>query len=157
MVNKYLAVKASLALMVSALVMLTVINLLKDRLDTEGIIINFLVFYVFVSAALYIPIMLIVGDAAKSLRIDLGLTMLHAAFDTWLPPYVLDIHGTILQSTAIGYTGSIDYLFATIGQAFGLGGLLLYLFTYGLMPMLLLVVAGLFIGANKYLKELAHL
>lgn len=149
-----LAIRITAALMLSAILMLTLINLGKDWLNEQGIFLNFIVFYILVDAALYLPVLLVVHDTEKTLRIVIGLSMAHAAFDTWLPPYALDISGNILQSTALGYTGSIDYLFAVIGQGIHIYGFPLYVFTYVLMPATMFLGALMFLGATRYLKEL---
>ena len=158
MASKYnvLAIKVTLALMLSAIVMLTLINVYRDWLGTQGILVNFFVFYILISAVLYLPIYLILGNVRKSLLLSASVALAHAAFDTWLPPYALDINGTILQSTALGYTGSIDYLFGVIGQAVGVHGFLLYLFTYVLMPVVLLVIALWMLGSSKFIKEITN-
>jgi len=143
------------SMVIFALVIIAIVNLLLDVINPMSIVLHFLLFYVLVGMFVFIPAHLLLKTPSKSIPASIAVALIVGALDTWMPPYAVDINGSILYSSTIGYVGSIDYVHAMLGQYIGIGGPWLFLFTYGLLPAIELAAAVLIFGSRKFFAEVA--
>lgn len=76
-------------------------------------------------------------------RLSVGLIFLILAIDAWNPPLHVGIDGTLLTSNSLFYKAAIDYNLGNIAiNTLGLNGLPVFIFTYIIIPILLLLICA---------------
>lgn len=77
-----------------------------------------------------------------NLKASLGIICIFLALDTWMPEYHVTSSGQLLAGADLGVSAT-DYIWGTIATASGLQGTWIFLFTYILVPVCLLVASAL--------------
>lgn len=72
---------------------------------------------------------------------SIGLLCLILAIDSWNPPYLVSVEGA-LSSNVLLAPASTDYMWGYIATSIGLGGVLVWIFAYILVPIILLFIAA---------------
>lgn len=81
-----------------------------------------------------------------------GSFLLITAIDTIVPPYLIGLDGVFAD--AMLNQASVDVFFASILSGVGVSGFLLYLGTYVLVPVSLMVVSVLLLTDSQLIKAL---
>lgn len=76
-----------------------------------------------------------------ALRTSLGFVLVVLAIDTYMPDYHVTLAGDILPGAWLGQSAS-DYIWAITWNSMGISGTLLFLFTFVVTPILLLMIAA---------------
>ncbi len=77
--------------------------------------------------------------------------------DMYQPPFAVDPSGKFVipvQGTLVGT--SVDYMTATIWAQAGISGPFLFIATYGITPIIAILIAVVLLGGNKFLSRLAE-
>lgn len=122
--------------------------LIIPNLDSIGMgsspVLRFLIFNVGIFVLLQVVLKGVVTNSSIKLVETLGLLMIANAIDLLAPPFVWNTLGQANTSILLSEASS-DYIIGILWQAAGINGFLLYVFTYVLSPILLLVIAGFLI------------
>jgi cell division protein FtsW (lipid II flippase) len=103
---------------------------------------QFLVFNVGLILFFQIFLKSVTTSTRVSLMSSIGLVCIYLALDTISPPYRVSLLGDLISSQALLGTSAVDYIWGILATNLGLSGLSVYLFTYLLMPLILLVIAA---------------
>lgn len=114
----------------------------------------FLIFYVLVIAFWLTMFIGIFGLGIKAFKSGIILSIISAIFDLYYPPFAVNIDGTISLSNASGYKGSIDFSFGYYLNRLGLHGILVFIFTYFIIPVLALLLMLVIIKPKKFKESL---
>lgn len=100
-------------------------------------------FIFFVGIFVFLQIFLKSVTLGKKINIigALGLILLYIALDIWIPPMMVNTSGQLLEGPLL-FASAPDYIAGTIALQLGLSGILVYLFTYILIPFILLLIAA---------------
>lgn len=103
---------------------------------------NFMNFFLFgVGLIIFLQIFLKSVVMKSKLSSSLGLVLLIIAIDCMTPPYAVDTSGQLLSGMNL-YSSAPDYFFGSLAISLGLSGILVYLFTYILAPIFLLIIVA---------------
>lgn len=97
----------------------------------------FLIFYVLVIAFWLTLTIALFGPSMKAFKGGAVLSILSAILDLYYPPFSVNIDGSISAGESIGYKGSIDYTIGYYLQAAGLSGIIVFILTYLVIPILI--------------------
>jgi hypothetical protein len=76
-----------------------------------------------------------------ALRTSIGFVLVVLAIDTYMPDYHVTWAGEILKGAWLGQSAS-DYIWAISWQSLGVSGAALFIFTFVVTPILLLMIAA---------------
>lgn len=121
--------------------------LIKRGIENSNVYIQFLIFNI----GLYLVLQLVLKSMASNnpilsfgkTKVILGLIFLFTAMDILVPPYLVNSKGELLDEVVLKGAGS-DFIagyFAT--NSLNLSGILVFLFTYILIPFLLLYLSSI--------------
>lgn len=82
------------------------------------------------------------GINGTSLRVALGLVLLFTALDIMIPPMLVGMDGSLLQTSAVLGKSSADYVVGYFYTQLGLSGVLVFIMTYIVTPILMMVLAA---------------
>lgn len=116
-------------------------DLVNSSPYTQFILFNlglFLFFQIFLKMA--------VLGTSESIKTALGLTLLFITLDVFAPPFLVSQSGELLNGVTLAQSSS-DFVLGFFGKSIGLSGFLLdysyvYLFTYIIAPILILIIAA---------------
>lgn len=123
----------------------------QNRIDGMNYILQFLIFNLGTLLFFQIFLKVVILKKKVAFKFALGMTLLFLSLDIWQPPFVLNTLGQFSTGMILA-TSSSDYTVALLGQAMGLNGMILYFFTYLLVPLILLITAGMLI--KDFVKEI---
>lgn len=115
---------------------------LSKHFDGKSPLFQFFIFNLGLFALLFIFLKTITLKTSTSIISSLGLTSLFLSLDSWLPPYAVDFSGKIIQANTLFYVSSTDYIWGLLGSSIGIHGILLFGFTYVVVPLALLYLAA---------------
>jgi hypothetical protein len=121
-----------------------IIPTFQEQISGMSYILQFLIFNLGTLVFFQIFLKLAVLGKKMALKAAIGMTLLFLSLDILQPPFMLNTLGQINANVILG-TSSSDYVVAMLGQSIGLQGIILYLFTYILTPLILLILAGMLI------------
>ena len=78
---------------------------------------------------------------STDLGLSFGLYLLFFAMDIFLPEYHVTMDGKLVEGSLLG-TSTADYIVGLTGQSMGFAGILLFLFTYVLVPIIVLFLVS---------------
>lgn len=110
-------------------------------LGTDYAIFQFLLFNLGLYLFLFVFLKTLVADTRLHLRTTLGIMLLVIGIDIWLPEYHVTIDGELLTGGTLGVS-AVDYIIGLLGSTIGIHGLPLYLWTYLLFPVMLLLISA---------------
>lgn len=103
---------------------------------------EFLIFNVGVYVFLFIFLKAIITSTQTNLKISFGLICLFLALDVYLPEYHVGLNGELLSGALLG-RASTDYILGYIAtNSLHLSGILVYLITYIIAPIILLILSA---------------
>lgn len=103
---------------------------------------NFMNFFLFgVGLIIFLQIFLKSIVLKSKISASLGLVLLIIAIDTITPPYAVDYSGNLLSGMNL-YSSAPDYFFGSLAVSVGLSGIFVYLFTYVVAPILILIIVA---------------
>ena len=120
-----------------------IIPLLRNYgIEDSSVQMQFLVFNVGVFIFLQIFLKMSILKSGLRLKETTGLIFLVIALDLILPPFLVTMQGELLNDVILKAGGS-DYFFAYFAiNNLGLSGVMVFIFTYILMPTLLLFLSA---------------
>lgn len=104
-------------------------------------IVQFLVFNVGIFVFLQIFLKAATTGSKINIAGTIGIIALFMALDVLMPPMMVGFDGQLAQNVNLG-ASSTDYMLGTIFSSLGLHGFMIYLATYVLSPILLLLIAA---------------
>lgn len=111
-------------------------------LDGDSIFLNFLVFNLGIMAMLTIYLKAATLSTGINIRAALEYTFVVLSLDILLPAYHISfLKGELIEGAVLGKT-STDYVFGVLAQNIGLSGIFISIFTYILIPAILLFLAA---------------
>lgn len=112
-------------------------------MDGNNPFFQFLVFNVGLYVFLFIFLKAMTLDQKIDWKLSLGIVVLFVALDLWMPPYQVTLDGRLVGKNVITLAvSSSDYVAGLIGQSIGFGGLMLFIWTYLIVPFALLLLAA---------------
>lgn len=119
-----------------------ILPMLIDKFKGTSPFIEFILFNVGLIVLLQIFLKSWTLKAMPSMRITLGIICIFIALDILQPPYVVLKTGELISEGPLLVTSSSDYIAGLIAGNLGLTGIMKYLFTYVLAPIVLLFSAA---------------
>lgn len=115
--------------------------IISDKIDGTSPYLQFLLFNVglFVFFQLFLKSMTL--STSTSIKSSLGLIVLFLVLDIFAPPYAVGFQGELLKGPIL-IESSTDYVVGYLATNMGLRGILITLFTYALVPLILLIAAA---------------
>lgn len=123
----------------------------EERISGMNVYLQFLIFNLATLFFLQIFLKAFILKKRVNMKFALGVTLLFLAIDILQPPFMVNTLGQLNANVILGASSS-DYVVASIGQSIGMQGLILYTFTYILIPLILLFIAGMLI--KNFVKEI---
>lgn len=117
-------------------------KVVSTGMDQQSPYFLFIVFNLGVFLFLQIFLKSFITNSFDSVKITFGLILLFIALDLAVAPPFLVAPDGVINGSAVLAKGSSDYIFGTIAIDLGLKGMTIYLFTYILIPALLLIGAA---------------
>ena len=114
---------------------------LITRLDGNNPFMQFMVFNMGLYIFFFIFLKVITINTSFNLRASLGLTSLFLALDILMPEYHVLSTGELVKGATLGVSTS-DYIAGLLAQNMGLNGIMIYIFTYFIAPIILLSIAA---------------
>ncbi len=114
--------------------------------DGNSPIFQFLIFNIGLYAFFFIFLKSKITNSEFNLKTSLGFLCLFLSLDTFMPEYHVTIQGQLIEGAALGVS-TPDYIWGYLAQSIGLqtGGLtgfFIYLITYVIIPVALLMVSA---------------
>lgn len=98
-----------------------------------------------VNLGIFILLQIFLKSKSLGLKIELtgalGVICLFVALDIFMPPLMVGFDGALLNGPQLAASSS-DYFFGYLAIQLGLTGFLIFLFTYVLIPTILLLIAS---------------
>lgn len=135
---KYLVIATIFALTLFGYVIPYVIN---GNIGDISPITQFLVFNIGIFVFLQIFLKAATTNNKINITGALGVLFLFAALDILMPPLMCNFDGTLVTSVNL-YASATDYIIASLFIGLGLNGFLVYLATYVLSPIILLLLSA---------------
>jgi len=135
---KYLIISVIFALAVFGYI---IPELIRRGFEDSSPYLQFLIFFL----GMFIFLQIFLKGATLGRRINIygsiGMILLYMALDIWIPPLLVSVEGELLNGPVL-YASAPDYILGTIAHQIGMNGLSVYLFTYILIPFILLIIAA---------------
>lgn len=135
---KYLVYATIFALVVFGYIIPYVIN---GNIGNLSPIVQFLIFNI----GIFVFLQIFLKAATMGHKINvagtIGIIALFMALDILMPPMMVNVDGTISSGVVLSASAT-DYMAGTLFTSLGLHGFLVYLATYVLAPLVLLIIAA---------------
>jgi hypothetical protein len=122
--------------------MVLIVPYLMNQSFTSNYLIAFLIFNVAVFVIIQVVFKAVTLNHSVSFVEVLGLILVANGIDLLLPPYQISMLGQISSNIMLG-TSSTDFVVGTLWQSIGTTGIVTYIATYCITPVLLFIGAGL--------------
>lgn len=119
-----------------------VLPLLIEKFNGDNPWLQFLLFNFGLILLLQILLKAFTLNIKIRLRLAFGLVLTFIGLDILQPPYAVLKSGGLISSGPLLIISSSDYIAGLLWQTVGLHGILIYLATYVLTPILLLIIAA---------------
>lgn len=116
-------------------------KLVAGGVENTSPVLQFLVFNVGIFIFLQIFLKSVTLGRKMNITGSIGVIALFMAIDIWSPPIMVSTAGQLLSGPILSASSS-DYVFGLLAISLGLQGTLVYIFTYVLIPMVLLIIAA---------------
>lgn len=135
---KYLVVAV-----ISALALFTYIipKLLEKGFGDSSPYLQFLIFFIGIFVFLQIFLKAVTLGNKINIPGSVGVILLYISLDILIPPMMISTSGELLSGPLL-FQSAPDYIAGLIALQLGLTGFLVYLFTYIIVPFLLLLAAA---------------
>jgi len=133
---KYILYSGLFAIVYFMFLMIPLIKYIGDNPYKQFLVFNiglFVVFFIFFKSLSI--------STTTDLGLSFGLYLMFFALDIWLPEYHVTINGELVAGSLLG-TSTADYVIGLSGQSMGFSGILLFLFTYILVPIITLFLVS---------------
>lgn len=114
---------------------------LITRLDGNNPFLQFIIFNMGLYIFFFIFLKIIITSTSLNLKTSFGLTSLFLALDILMPEYHVLSTGELIKGATLGVSTS-DYMAGLLAQNIGLNGIMIYIFTYLIAPIIFLIIAA---------------
>ena len=111
------------------------------KFDGNSPLVQFIFFNLGIYVFFFIFLKTITLNSTFQLKNALGFTSLFIGLDIIMPEYHVLVTGELIKGGTLGLSTS-DYLMGLFAQSIGLNGILVYIFTYVLMPVVFLLISA---------------
>ena len=117
-------------------------RLISDGVENKSPLVQFLFLNIFLIVFLQIFLKTItLNNKRATISATVGLVSLFLGLDTLMPPYLISMKGELLSGVLLSKS-STDYIWGLLAQQLNLSGLSVYIFTYVVMPFILLYISA---------------
>jgi len=131
-----------IAIVFSFFLFVLIIPNILNSLDSVNVFVSFIIFNLGIFIFLQIYLRAFISDKKIKWKNSFGILFLFMALDTLIPPLLVSPQGILNNSIILG-SSATDYVFGYLAIQIGLSGFIVYLFTYILMPTILLLISAL--------------
>lgn len=114
----------------------------------------FLIFYVFVGSLWMIINLGFRGINKRTLKDSFVGWVIFAIMDLWIPTYAVNIDGSLISASAIGYKGTIDYCFGYYLHCFGFDGFIVWILVYFIIPIVALYMVMIIVKSEYFMQHI---
>ena len=114
---------------------------LITRFDGNNPFTQFIIFNMGLYIFFFIFLKIITTNTSFNLKASLGLTSMFLALDILMPEYHVLVSGELIKGASLGVSTS-DYIVGLFAQNAGLNGIMVYIFTYLIAPIILLTISA---------------